>query len=135
MTTKRRNLPRNLVVLFVLGVGTVGGVILARGSLAQAASAQPTAAGHKWEYCAITWVPSAGTPGGGIKHYAKIVHFQLSGSQVEEIEGSSREDALSKGIAKLGENRWELVGENPYGRLFAPNSVEENGLYFKRSRP
>ena len=61
--------------------------------------------------------------GGGIKYYAKIIHFQLSGSQTEEIEGSTREEALCRAIANLGENRWELVGENPYGRLFVSSGM------------
>lgn len=122
-----------LTVVFVALVAGAIGAVVTRTTVIQSAMAQTSAASPRWEYCAITWVPSAGTAGGGIRYYANVLHFREAGQQIEEIEGTSRENALNRAIAKLGADKWEMVGESPYGRLI-DSDHQVTALYFKRTR-
>jgi hypothetical protein len=111
-----------------------------------------------WEYCAILGTQSDGFGVRKEKYtsVATICYFRSSGCRREEVtfeliyatflkQGAdpnqyvntsaarmrAEESALSKAITKLGDDGWEMVGEN---RIDFSSGVESNNraIYFKR---
>jgi hypothetical protein len=119
---------------------------------------------QKWEYCAITGA-AALNPSESTEKYvglASICYFQSSGCRREEVrfeltyadflkevganpnENYNRyaasmraaESALSKAIAKLGNDGWEMAGDNPIGFVNeAETNTRHRAIYFKRPKP
>ncbi len=112
----------------------------------------------RWEYCAIVGAQSDGFGAKKEKYrgVATICYFRSSGCRREEVsfdlvyteflkEGAdanqsyntyaarmrAEESAMSKAITKLGDDGWEMVGEN---RIDFSSGVEVNNraIYFKR---
>ena len=103
----------------------------------------------RWEYCAIVsaWGGTTRT-----NHYVGLVTIRYFGdpeSHQEQvrIEGEAiltgtpvnsaiveqiRLRALSKALAKLGRDGWEMIGELPYARNSSPDESETKALFFKR---
>ncbi len=102
---------------------------------ARAAAQQATtrADQRKWEYCSITPTLVYKEELGGHRTYyvARISYHRPAGTQQETIESNSSDEAMSKALAKLGEDGWEMTG-------VAAFSSDTNGgatvLYFKRAR-
>jgi hypothetical protein len=84
---------------------------------------------QKWEYCAITGV-SAVTRGGKFLSVAELCYFRGASCQEGKIEGSDNNEALARAISALGEDGWEMVGEN----LFPPRGQDFKAMYFKRPK-
>lgn len=128
------------VGIFVLA-GVVGGSLFSRHyTSAQADQADYSArryqsrtdghgGGTQWEYCVITRSSaSASLPRGT---YA-LSYFRPGGPLTNYIEETATErGALTKAIAKLGEDGWELVGEGP---IEFRSSAGSEALYFKRPK-
>ena len=113
--------------------GWLGGAASQRFAPASArveASAQEGGGGKVWEYCAIT---RAGLAPSTRRSFYSISYFRPGGVRVVDVdEGASERAAMTKAIARLGEEGWELVGEAP---LEFKAGVGEKALYFKRPRP
>lgn len=87
-----------------------------------------TAAGLKWEYCALTKAAYVRSSRGGLYW---ISYFRDAGVEVVEVEDSALERSGStKAIARLGAEGWEMVGEG--GLEIRPGGV--SALYFKRPK-
>lgn len=126
-------------------------LIVGPASLAQSRSNQQTRKveskdATKWEHCAITAsyaMQQRDKPPVGL---AVICFFQESGCREVTIraEGESRgfppnelytiarKKALSRAIAQLGSDGWELVGEMQYPKQFDTDEKDLRALYFKR---
>ena len=120
---------------------------------------------QRWEYCAITNAYELSPTGQSKEKYiglASICYFRTSGCRREEVrfeliyadflkevgrnanENANRyfasvraaESALSKAVAKLGDDGWEMVGDSLISFV---NEAETNtrykALYFKRRKP
>ena len=120
-------------------------------SLAQSNSNQKTKQTEnkvviKWEHCAITDFYGTGQDNKPPIGIAVICFFQESGCRevTIRVEGETRgfpptelyeiarKKALSKAIAQLGKDGWELVGEMTYPRRFGTDEKDRTALYFKR---
>ncbi|MBD0324822.1 MAG: hypothetical protein ICV68_00235 [Pyrinomonadaceae bacterium] len=117
----------------------------------------------KWEYCAVTNAYLAVTGESADKYVgrASICYFQLSGCRREEVRFEliyadflreaganpnpnynryaagvrAAESALSKAIAQLGEDGWEMVGETPIDFVNnAESNMRNKAIYFKRPK-
>ena len=120
-------------------------VVLLAGSVisgvpsAQAAAQQPTvrADQKKWEYCSVTSTTEyrQELSGGRYYSFARISYHRLSGTQQETIEGNSVGEAMSKALAKLGEEGWEMTGVAAVAFSDSNgNGTPSTTLYFKRPR-
>lgn len=136
----------NLGLLLLLVIGCVmGGAIFSKVLTTSTAQAQQVT-GVKvpnYEYCFINqaW---AVRDGDKVKGGARICLFRASGLECQVVEsevsydskyaGSSldktRNDAVAKAVAKLGNEGWEMTGQGyPYLR-----SDTQDAVYFKRQR-
>ena len=100
----------------------------------------------KWEHCAITAFYTMQQGDKAPVGIVRICFFQETGCREETIraEGErmgfppnelheiARKKALSKAIAQLGKDGWELVGEMPYPKQFDTDEKDQTALYFKR---
>jgi len=155
MSAKRRIVPARFAFLIAV-MCSVGIMLLAE----QASAQQRQTKTRGWEYSAIlnagrTMPPESKDKFVGI---ATICYFQITGCRKEEVvfeltyadflkdadakqsESYNRiyaaparatESALSKAIAKLGNDGWEMVGE---GRTEFSNDNNVKAIYFKRRR-
>jgi hypothetical protein len=103
----------------------------------------------RWEHCAITAFYAMGQKDKPPLGLVIICFFQESGCREVTIraEGESRgfppnelyrigqKKALSRAIAQLGNDGWELVGEMPYPKQFDTDEKDQTALYFKRRVP
>jgi len=127
---ERRYMPLLVLLIAVFLGGAVSDKLLTPApAQAQSADESQTAAGRKWEYCALTKAAYVGSNRGGIYW---ISYFREAGVQVVEAEEAATErNGPAKIIAKLGEEGWEMVGQ---GQL----EIRQGGLaalYFKRPKP
>jgi hypothetical protein len=119
---------------------------------------------QKWEYCAVTnaYIVVTGESAEKYVGRASICYFQLSGCRREEIRFEliyaeflkeaganpnprynrysagvrAAESALSKAIAQLGEDGWEMIGETPIDFVNnAESNMRNKAIYFKRPKP
>ena len=128
-----------LILAIIAAVGAAVGMIAIKqfsGSSVQANQGGRSGS-QKWEYCAITNVSTSGD-NTGERGVASIRYFYAGGAKKETVEfvpdfGKKVEyyfienGALSKAIAKLGDEGWEMVSkepENTSGHIF----------YFKRPK-
>jgi hypothetical protein len=127
------NKRRYMLLLVLLMAGFLGGVVsdnffTPAPAQAQLSEESKTAAGRKWEYCALTKAAYVGSVRGGLYW---ISYFRDAGVQVVEVEEAATErNGPAKIIAKLGEEGWEMVGQ---GQL----EIRQGGLaalYFKRPK-
>ena len=154
------NVKRRIVLarsLFLIAVMCSAGIMF----LPQQASAQQRRnKTQRWDYSAILGAGRTMPPESKDKYVgvATICYFQTSGCRKEEVvfeltyadflkdadakqnESYNRiyaaparatESALSKAIAKLGNDGWEMVGE---GRTEFSNDNNVRAIYFKRRR-
>ena len=85
--------------------------------------------GARWEYCALSKASYVGSSRGGIYW---ISYFRETGVHVVEVEESaSDKNGMTKAIARLGEEGWEMVGQ---GSLDVRAGTAVNALYFKRPK-
>ena len=94
------------------------------------ADASPT----KWEYCAVVGfvfrqkgfsISSPSVP------FAVVRYFP---GTVEEVEGTSEDDALANAFAKLGEDGWELAGVRTDIRVTDGTGRSSTTYFFKRPK-
>jgi hypothetical protein len=156
MSHKQRIVSVRLAALVAVTCGLLlFGVSLPRQSSAQKSTRSKIT---RWEYCAIVGAQSDGFGAKKEKYrgVATICYFRSSGCRREEVsfdlicatflkQGAdanqyanisaarmrAEESALSKAITKLGDDGWEMVGEN---RIDFSNGIEVNNkaIYFKR---
>jgi hypothetical protein len=123
--------PRVLTLALVLAAGLIGGAISGRMNYSiptQAQQASRPRARDRWEYCSLSKA-LVGQSRGGLYW---ISYFRNSGVQVVEVEEMATESSgPAKGIAKLGDEGWEMVGEGP----LEMRAGGINAIYFKRLRP
>src|SRR5262249_17771497 len=114
-----------LILAVIVGAAAAGSVISINpfgGSSVQANQGGRSGI-QKWEYCAITRASYSGGNFGG-RGTAVIRYFQVGGWNEEIVEfvpdiGQRGEyrihetGALSKAIAKLGDEGWEMVSKEP----------------------
>jgi hypothetical protein len=125
---------------FILGLGlaagVLSGVVLSNWSkiaYAESVAAQsrvdPRRETGRWEYCAISRSGvSASLPRG---NYA-VSYFRATGVETTYVEETATDrSALSRTIAKLGDDGWEMIGQGPIE--FKP-PIGGEALYFKRRR-
>ena len=124
---------RYLLLLVLVVAGFLGGAVSNRllshaPTRAQSTDESQAISAQKWEYCALTKAAYAGAGKAGIYW---ISYFRDAGVQVVEIEDAATErNGPARGIAKLGEEGWEMVGQ---GQL----EIRQRGihaLYFKRPK-
>jgi hypothetical protein len=87
-------------------------------------------AGARWEYCAVSRAGYTGSTRGGVYW---ISYFKDTGVEVVEVEEKASEQqgaSISRAIARLGEDGWEMVGN---GELPVKTGRFE-ALYFKRQK-
>jgi hypothetical protein len=96
----------------------------------QRSEAREAFSGRTWEYCALSKSAYVGSDKGGKGGLYWVSYFRENGVQVVEYEDQATEkNALAKAIAKLGADRWEMVGQGPLEiRVGTGLTV----LYFKR---
>lgn len=155
MNAKRRIVAARFALLIAV-MCSVGIMFLPQ----QASAQQRRNKTQGWEYAAILSAGRAMPPESKDKSVgiATICYFQISGCRKEEVvfeiiyadflkvadprqsESYNRmyaaplkaaESALSKAIAKLGNDGWEMVGE---GRTEFSNDNNVKAIYFKRRR-
>jgi hypothetical protein len=96
----------------------------------KASVASEGAGGQKWEYCTLTKAAYTSSPRAGVYW---ISYFRASGVQVVDVEDNATTNAaMSKALARLGDEGWELVGSGP---LEVRPGTKLDALYFKRPRP
>lgn len=132
-----------LILAIIAAVTTISGLIAVNpfGVPFVQANQGGGSGAQKWEYCAITNVSWSG---GNLssRGLATIRYFQASGSKEETVEfvpdfgqrGEYRiyeHGALSKAIAKLGDEGWEMVLKEPDPD---PAQRPRNIYYFKRPK-
>ncbi len=137
------SMTKQVFILAVIVAAAVAGSVIAinpfGGSSVQANQGGRSSV-QKWEYCAITRASYSGGNFGG-RGTAIIRYFQVDGWKEEIVEfvpdiGQRGEyriyetGALSKAIAKLGEEGWELVSKEP--DIDKTNHVTI--FYFKRPK-
>lgn len=86
--------------------------------------------GARWEYCAVSRAGYTGSTKGGMYW---VSYFKDAGVEIVEIEEKVSEQqgtAISRAIAKLGEEGWEMVGN---GELPVKTGRYE-AIYFKRQK-
>ncbi len=77
----------------------------------------------KWEYCSLQKVGKGGTG----YFYPSLVFYTAEGEVREDLSGKNENEIVSKRIAKLGEEGWELITSGAFER----ENLMHN-LYFKR---
>lgn len=155
---------RRRILLLPLVAGALWLLLNVAPSLEQAAAQKSRAEGHqKWEYCAVTnaYLSVTGESADKYVGRASICYFQLTGCRREEIRFEflyedflkeaggkpnpsynryaagvrAAESALSKAIAQLGEDGWEMVGETPIDFVNnAESNMRNKAIYFKRPK-
>jgi len=128
-----------LILAIIAAVGAAVGMIAINqfsGSSVQANQGGRSGA-QKWEYCAITNVDTS-EGSFGARGRATIRYFYAGGGKEETVEfvpdfGKKIEyyfienGALSKAIAKLGDEGWEMVSKEP-----VTENTTRHIFYFKR---
>lgn len=116
-----------LAAVFACGAAWAG---LTRAAQSQTASESRRADGPRWEYCAVSKAQYAGSSRGGVYW---ISYFREAGVQVVEVEESASDrNGMTRAIARLGEEGWEMVGP---GQLDIRTGTSVNAIYFKRQKP
>jgi hypothetical protein len=128
---------RNILSLGLLLVVGVAAVVVYN----DRAQAQATGA-RRWEYCTITHIGQKSSISfAQTQSFAMITYFGTTGIRIEEVVGrepdgkpiySPLQAVTLQAIAKLGEDGWEVVGNENFNLAFNPETVK--GLLFKRPR-
>lgn len=114
----------------IIAVSTYSARTVQARNVEEAGRAEPP----QWEYAVIGNVtelrrgdkPSEGTFMG----IAELCYARESGCQELKIEGSDRAAALVKAMAKLGDDKWEMVVGGP----FPARAGSQDALFFKRPK-
>jgi hypothetical protein len=96
---------------------------------AERAASEP----RRWEYCAIVgfkW-EQKGFPSTRQVPFALVRFFP---NTVEEVEGTSEEDAIANAFTRLGDDGWELTGVSTNFNLIDGNGKTASVYYFKRPK-
>ena len=104
------------------------------GPVAVASASESNEYEQKWEYCAVLKAQYPGSIRGGIYW---ISYFKGDRPEIVDIEVGPSGNALSKALAKLGSEGWELVGEGPLEvRPFEarPGTNAPSALFLKRPK-
>ena len=127
------NEKRYMLLMVLMIAGFLGGAVSDKlftlaPTQARLVDESKTAAGQKWEYCALTKAAYVGSGRGGLYW---ISYFRDAGVEMIEVEDTALErNGPARAIAKLGAEGWELVGEGPL-------EIRAGGvraLYFKRPK-
>ena|SRR2546428_13819935 len=128
-----------LILAIIAAVVTAGGLIATNpfgGSSVQANQGGRSGA-QKWEYCSIIRADRE-RDNFNARGVAVIRYFQPGGAKEETVEfvpeiGKSNvllgDEALSKAMAKLGDEGWEMVSKEP-----DPENGTRKIFYFKRPK-
>jgi hypothetical protein len=133
---------KQVLILAVILAGAVAGGVIAInpfGPSSVQANQGGRGSAQKWEHCAIT---NASFSGGGFntRGVATIRYFQADGWKEEAVDfvpdlGYKRYEhrlyengAMSKAIAKLGDEGWEMVSTNQ------DSNYNVSSIYFKRPK-
>jgi hypothetical protein len=128
-----------LTIVVALAAGFAGRAIAdarwwASGAVAHAESREPND-GDRWEYCAVLKAQYPGSVRGGLYW---IAYFKGDRPDVRDVEVGPSGNALSKAVAQLGNEGWEMVGAGPLevrqteGRPGANAPSVPQALFFKR---
>lgn len=127
--SKKRNL---LIILLILSGSTLGGAIsgkLPTVTPALARQDDESSSRQQWEYCALSRAAYVNASREGYW----IIYFRDTGAQVVDVQSSATDGSgasISKAIAGLGADGWEMVGQGP----LEARSGMANALYFKRRK-
>ncbi|HVF86339.1 MAG TPA: hypothetical protein VM866_02060 [Pyrinomonadaceae bacterium] len=88
-------------------------------------------ASKKWEYCAITGFASIEK---GFRTYTPVAVIRYFPNVIEQVEGTSQEDAQANAVAKLGDEGWEMVGVAEPFTILEGNGRNTSVFYFKRAK-
>ncbi|MCI0552567.1 MAG: hypothetical protein L0287_16575 [Anaerolineae bacterium] len=128
-----------LILATIAAVAAVGGVIAINSSSGFSVQANQRGRNgvQKWEYCAIIYSHST-SDGFNRKGITMIHYFQAGGLRAETVEFipdagqrfmTHTEEALSKAMAKLGDEGWEMVMKEPDS-----DNISRKVFYFKRPK-
>ena len=133
MNEKRFAVPAAVCSLSLLVAAVCAALLLSAGRSVRAGEGGEDKPGSqvRWEYCAVSDVGYTVEAGGKTVNTAKICYYQHSGCRERVVEGASEREALARGVATLGEEGWEMIGEGP----FNSDTRKLGLLYFKRRRP
>jgi len=108
---------------------------------AQQATDAKKSSSQRWEYAAIPLNNAVQPESGSLsttRVQLPIYYFQSSGVNQSQIEGvaeggyrRANRDAISKAIAKLGDEGWEMVGQAPFEYR---QDTGADLIYFKRPK-
>jgi len=128
--TTMNNLRRLLTLVLILTGGLIGGALTGPVHYTVPTEAQRTdrpPVRDRWDYCSLSKA-AVGQSRGGLYW---ITYFRNGGAEIVEVEESATERyGPAKGIAQLGQDGWEMVGEGSL-EMRAGNT---NAIYFKRLR-
>ena len=94
---------------------------------------------QQWQYCVLGPIKQGtlGSPFEG--YYPSLIYFTVDGPETRKIEapeGIKAQDILSRVVAQLGTNGWEMVAAGAIaGRFGSVGDKHDEGfhfLYFKR---
>lgn len=121
-----------LASVVLLAGGVMSDLLPARAAAQQAATRSDQ---KKWEYCSVTPTTEYKQELSGYRTYyvARISYHRPAGMQQENFESGSWDEAMSKALAKLGEDGWEMTGVAAYSGD-GNNVMQSTTLYFKRAR-
>lgn len=126
---------RAVCVCFLAAGFVAGQIFCAPPVLAQRGRAASRGRVQRWEYCAVSNVSEVSKvearPSFNFVGSVEVCYLQNEGCRKLTVEGTTKEAALAKAIARLGDEGWEMVSESPF--TLGANGV--NWLFFKRPRP
>ena len=122
-----KRLKIGLLVTVLIGACAVAGLLFTSFSGLRPALAQ---SGQSWEYCTVSRSAFVGTHNAPGTYW--ISYFTESGVKVEPFqENATERNGMTKAIAKLGTQGWELVGG---AKLDVRAGEPVDALYFKRPK-
>lgn len=120
----------SLVLLGILYGSTLNRAASVAGAETSIERKMDTRAGARWEYCAVSRAGYTGSARGGTYW---VSYFKDTGVEIVEIEEKVSEQqgaAISRAIAKLGDEGWEMVGSSD----LPVRSGRFEAIYFKRAK-
>lgn len=118
----------SLLILLALGGFLYGSALNRSVAVARSDEESSARAGARWEYAAVSRAGYTGSSRGGTYW---ISYFKETGVEIVEIEEKVSEQQgtqISRAIARLGDEGWEMVGQ---GELPVKTGRFE-AIYFKR---
>lgn len=84
---------------------------------------------QKWEYCRLVGIGKGwGFESASHNYYPELIFFTVEGEKHEKLSGESESLRVSKRIAELGLDGWEIIGVASRG----PENYQSDTIYLKR---